>query len=164
MQKQLAGCFLGATTLAFGLLVGCGDDHHSQGHHAGGQCEALGHVCHDADDGNGRAAECHDVGHAEEPEECEAIFDECIELCVDAIGEAQGEGGAGGTGEGFDTCGFLGTFCHDSDNGEGLGAECHEIGHAGDQEACLEHAVECITHCAEAEAAEGHEGEGGAHP
>ncbi len=64
--------------------VDAGDDHHGEG---SAMCEEMGHLCHDLDDGEGLAHECHEVGHAGDADECAEIYDECIALC-------QGDGGS----------------------------------------------------------------------
>jgi hypothetical protein len=58
--------------------------------------------------------------------------------------------------DGDAACKELGEICHAADDGTGLGAECHEVGHTGDGEVCLERYDECITYC------EANLGEGGA--
>jgi hypothetical protein len=83
---------------------------------------------------------------------------------ADGSGGAAGESGnAGGEGgelsDGEAACLELGELCHDADDGTGLGAECHELGHVGDGDACLERFEECKTYC---EGQLGHGGAGGA--
>jgi len=99
-------------------------------------CAELGEICHEADTGDaGMATTCHEVGHDGDLDECEAIYDECVDVC-------------GGHEE--DKCATLGTVCHDLDDGDaGLAHECHEVGHAGDAEACDEIYDECIDLCGE---------------
>jgi hypothetical protein len=61
-------------------------------------------------------------------------------------GGSGGDAGAGGAGT--IACMDLGQICHDADDGaDTMGAECHDIGHEGDGEACLEAYDECIEYC-----------------
>jgi hypothetical protein len=61
------------------------------------KCLALGELCHPVDDGNGPLNECHELGHAADPAVCEAEFDHCVTICMEAIEAAEGGGGAGGS-------------------------------------------------------------------
>jgi hypothetical protein len=133
------------------------------------QCQALGSLCHEVDDGDGPLHDCHDVGHIGDPQACAEVFDDCITMCLEAA-EGHGAGGSGGAGgehgghgEGSDLCTFIGSFCHEVDDGDGPLHECHELGHDGDAETCQERAAECVTMCAAAmEASGGAGGSGGA--
>lgn len=127
------------------------------------QCEAIGELCHPVDDGDGPLHECHDLGHIGDPEVCAERFDDCITMCL-AAAEEHGEGGAGGDhahGEGSDLCDFIGSFCHEVDDGDGPLHDCHELGHDGTPEMCMEQAEECVTMCAAAREAAGGAGGGG---
>ncbi len=150
-----------------------GDGPHG-GDHDGGSamCEDLGHLCHDFDTGEGLGHECHEVGHAGEQEACAEIYDECIAFCSTEGGAHHPEYEAGHPHDAGDhadhpeagsaVCEELGHLCHDFDTGEGLGHECHEVGHAGEQEACAEIYDECILFCQGDGGHEGH-GDGGMH-
>ncbi len=84
-----------------------------------------------------------------------------------ATGGATSSGGSSSTGgasssggaSGAEKCAELGTLCHDVDDGDGELAACHELGHAGDPDACEEQYEHCKTLC---EAAANHGGAGGA--
>jgi hypothetical protein len=147
-----------------GAVNGAGGEQHGSG---SAQCLALGMICHGVDDGDGPLAECHDIGHIGEPSACAEHFDDCITMCIEAA-EGHGEGGAGHGGAGgeaphhpetSDLCTFLGSFCHEVDDGDGPLHECHELGHDGDAAECQERAAECVTMCAAA--MDGHGGAGG---
>lgn len=63
-------------------------------------------------------------------------------------------GGAGGVTDphmvpdsGNTMCAELGTYCHAFDDGVGVGADCHEAGHTGDEAACAAIYDECIAFC-----------------
>lgn len=67
-----------------------GEAGHDHEHDAGGsrghdepseRCHELGHLCHDLDDGEGLAHECHEAGHAGDEAACVEIYDACIALC-----------------------------------------------------------------------------------
>jgi hypothetical protein len=58
-------------------------------------------------------------------------------------GGTAGGGTAGGTGE--TACETLGRVCHDA--GAGLAAECHELGHDGNEPACEARLAECLAEC-----------------
>ncbi len=110
-------------------------------------CAELGTLCHPFDNNDGEFGEqCHDVGHAGDPEACAEIYDECIAFCQAPIDAGTSDAGtrhpddasAGHheTDAGSALCEELGHTCHAFDDGDGLGRECHEVGHAGDHEAC----------------------------
>jgi len=62
------------------------------------KCMALGELCHPVDDVDGPLHECHELGHVADPAVCEAEFDNCVTMCIEAIEAAEGAGGAGGSG------------------------------------------------------------------
>ena len=110
-------------------------------------CEVLGTLCHDADMGTGAEADCHDLGHEGNAEACEEGFTSCIGLCVEG---ATGEGGAGG-GASVDQdprCAALGSLCHPIE--DGIGPECHDLGHMGNAADCADRFEECAHFCLEA--------------
>jgi hypothetical protein len=110
-------------------------------------CQVLGTLCHEADTGPGMGRDCHQLGHASELETCEEQFSSCIGFCV---GAETGTGGAGG-GSGADQdpyCAALGSLCHPIE--DGMGPECHDIGHEGDAAACAESFDQCAHFCLEA--------------
>ncbi|HVJ14835.1 MAG TPA: hypothetical protein VM686_05320 [Polyangiaceae bacterium] len=84
-------------------------------------------------------------------------------------GGSHTEAGAGGVGgAGTAACEEIGHLCHEAESSE-LGAECHELGHTGDGEVCLDRYEECISFCTDylagggaGGAEHGHAGEGGA--
>lgn len=129
--------------------AGAGGESHAAG---SAECEAVGHLCHDADTGSGSASECHTTGHEGDADACVASFEACIDTCVPAEGSGQGP-----------YCRALGSYCHGADSGSGRGHECHEIGHAGDEEVCIEEFAGCITFCQEAPEPAGEGGAGGGH-
>lgn len=45
------------------------------------QCAAMGHACHDFDEGSGLGQLCHSVGHQANVTQCEALYDGCVALC-----------------------------------------------------------------------------------
>lgn len=137
-----------------GPSAGAGGESHGPG---SAECEAMGHLCHDADTGSGPASECHETGHVGDAEACSDAFESCIDTCVPAGG---GEAGGSGHRQGA-YCRALGSYCHDADTGSGRGHECHNIGHAGDEEACVEEFEGCISFCKEALEEAGEGGAGG---
>jgi hypothetical protein len=62
--------------------------------------------------------------------------------------------------ETVEECEALGEMCHGLN--EPLADECHEIGHDGDADVCLEREEECLAHCMQVAAAGGAGGHGGA--
>ncbi len=137
--------------------AGAGGESHGAG---SAECEAIGRLCHDADTGSGTASECHTTGHQGNPAACSAIFSSCIDTCVPDEGGAAGHTGQ----EAAPYCRALGSLCHDADTGPGRGRDCHNIGHVGDEEACVEAFAECATFCLEAVDHEGGTGgSSGAH-
>lgn len=147
-----------------------GGEPHAEGGqpHAEGspECEALGSLCHAADVGPGPESDCHDTGHAGDPDACTDAFADCINLCVVA---ETGAGGAAGAPPIVDNpyCQALGEFCHFvNDQGTSTG-ECHAVGHVGNEPDCIEAFAACIPIChdkreAEEAAAGGAGGAGGA--
>jgi hypothetical protein len=129
--------------------AGAGGESHGAG---SAECEAIGRLCHEADTGSGTASECHSTGHEGEAAACNAIFESCIDTCVPAEGSEQGP-----------YCRALGSYCHEADSGAGRGKECHDVGHAGDEEACAEEFDGCITFCRDALEQGGEGGSGGGH-
>lgn len=86
-----------------GCIATCTQDEGAGGASAGGagpsldsRCTALGELCHPVDDGTGKGAECHDVGHEGNAAACAAAFDDCATFCLEAREalEPEGEGGA----------------------------------------------------------------------
>jgi hypothetical protein len=123
MKKLVLFGLLGVTLV---LAPACGDDDDSAPPKDGdAACKELGEVCHDADDGNGLGAECHEVGHTANPTVCLERYDECITYCKGVLGEggasSHGHGGAGGEahaegGAGHDQAGGTGGV-HEEDPG-----------------------------------------------
>ena len=152
----LAACFLAACNGDADLIpapstsgAGAGGESHGPG---SAECEAIGRLCHEADDGSGPASECHNTGHEGDANACSAAFESCIDTCRPAEGSDQGP-----------YCRALGSYCHDADTGSGRGKECHEIGHAGDEDDCRAQFESCIGFCSEAPEHGGEGGAGGAH-
>lgn len=134
---------------------------------ANAMCDTLGDLCHITGYSEGLVAECHQLGHAREPDVCVERFVECANECLSLRPHAGGEpvaGGAAGAGtgqggeshggaadhpeggaSGSDLCLALGTLCHDAEGD--LAAECHEIGHDGTPEQCQERFEECAVAC-----------------
>ena len=56
----------------------------------------AGDVSAELDDGTGKGAECHEVGHEGNAAACAAAFDDCATFCLEAREalEPEGEGGA----------------------------------------------------------------------
>lgn len=135
-----------------------GEEAHGDGPAA---CEALGSLCHDADEGPGPVGECHDVGHAGDDKECRAQFASCITVCVAA------ESSAGGAPPEVVTnpyCQALGELCHFlNDEGTPTG-ECHEVGHVGNEPDCVKAFEGCVPLCLAKRETEptGHDETGGA--
>lgn len=77
-------------------LVACGgDDSGKEPSDAGkAACAELSSTCH-GDEAEGTIAECHDIGHRADPEQCLARYEECKAACTS---EAPGHGGHGGQG------------------------------------------------------------------
>jgi hypothetical protein len=114
----------------------CGIEHEA----VGPACEALASGCDelaDAPDASGMAVECHETGHAGDEDACTAIYDDCADTC--GLAPLQPS-----------KCAELGERCHEFDTGPdaGLAHECHETGHAGDEEACGAIYDECVQLCA----------------
>lgn len=119
----------------------------TEGHGASGiVCQVLGELCHAADAGEGKAHDCHELGHKGNVATCEAEFPSCIATCTDAGG---GTGGASGT-DIDPRCAALGELCHVADTGEGQAHDCHEIGHEGNAAACADAFDACATFCLQA--------------
>jgi hypothetical protein len=173
-----------AVIALFASMPACGDDDPNVEPGSGGSggsgggdtelglamCRALGSLCHAVDDGDGPLADCHDLGHAADPEACVEGFQSCIDLCLEAeehgAGGAGGQGGAGhagapGPAPGSPLCEFIGSYCHEVDDVDGPLHACHELGHGGDAEACAAQAESCITMCAAAREGLGGAGGGG---
>jgi hypothetical protein len=56
------------------IAPACGDDK------TGAQmCKEVGELCHDTPSQLG--VECHELGHDGAPEQCEAMYDDCIAEC-----------------------------------------------------------------------------------
>ncbi|HEX2880494.1 MAG TPA: hypothetical protein VHO25_13265 [Polyangiaceae bacterium] len=124
-----------------------------------GVCAALGTLCHDFDTGNGDLGDqCHDAGHVGDPEACAEIYDDCVAFCSSDAGHHDEDGGDAGH-PASAVCEEIGHLCHDFDTGDsGLGHECHEVGHAGDEAACLAIQADCLALCG---GDGGHHGDGG---
>jgi hypothetical protein len=122
-------------------------------------CAEIGTYCHAFDEGTGLGAQCHETGHAGDEAACAAIYDECIAFCHSAHDEDAGDAGQHAS----VVCEELGHLCHDFDNGDsGLGHECHEVGHAGDEAACLAIQGDCLALCGgDAGQHDVHAGDGG---
>jgi hypothetical protein len=117
-------------------------------------CAELGSLCHDFDLGDGELGDrCHDIGHAGDPDDCEEVYEECIEFCSEHGHGDAGHHDAGHHEEvdgGAALCQELGHRCHGyDDGGTNLGSECHHIGHSGNVSECIEHYDECIAACPE---------------
>lgn len=130
-----------------------GEAHGGGGHaEAPAICRVVGTLCHDADTGSGLGHDCHQLGHVGNIETCEEEFASCIGFCV---GGETGQGGAGGGGGSSDEadpyCAALGELCHPIE--EGIGPDCHELGHVGNGTACAESFEDCANFCLEARAA-----------
>ena len=117
------------------------------------ECEAIGSLCHAGDSGPGPISDCHDTGHAGDPEVCRDAFADCINLCVVAESGAGGDAGAPAVVDN-PYCQALGAFCHFVDDVGTATGECHEVGHAGDEPACIETFAACIPICHEKREAE----------
>jgi hypothetical protein len=66
---------------------------------------------------------------------------------------ATGQGGAGAdpgaVASGEAQCKVLGELCHAADSGSGAASECHELGHVGDEAACVSGFAGCVETCVE---------------
>ena len=145
----------GSTTSQAGAAQG-GEPHAEGGapHGEGSpECEALGSLCHAADAGPGPISDCHDTGHVGDPDACVAAFADCINICVVA---ESGAGGAGGAPAVVDNpyCQALGELCHFVNDMGTPTAECHEVGHTGNEPDCVEAFAECVPLCGEKREAE----------
>lgn len=110
-------------------------------------CAELGTYCHAFDEGTGLGAECHEAGHTGDEAVCAEMYDECIAFCQSDAGHHEEDGGDAGH-HASAVCEEIGHLCHDFDNGDsGLGHECHEVGHAGDEAACLAIQDDCVALC-----------------
>jgi hypothetical protein len=137
---------------------GQGGEAHGEGPAA---CEALGSLCHDADEGPGPVGTCHDVGHAADEKECKAQFASCITVCV---AEESSAGGAPPETVTNPYCQALGELCHFlNDEGTPTG-ECHEVGHVGNEPDCVKAFEGCVPLCLAKRETEptGHDEAGGA--
>jgi len=79
------------------VTIACDDDDDGEdehGHEEPAVCKEISSVCHDADEGEGMAFECHQQAHEGDAEVCEMIHDECIAFCTGAgTGESGGSSG-----------------------------------------------------------------------
>jgi hypothetical protein len=134
------------------------------------ECEVIGELCHEVDDGDGPLHDCHQVGHVGDTAVCRQRFASCVTACVDAAEEGEGSGGAGGAtsvggaggsggaGDGQSPyCIALGELCHPVAKLSAALEECHEVGHIGDAAVCAMRFDGCATACLAAR----EEGEGG---
>jgi hypothetical protein len=56
-------------------------------------CCELGALCHlTGDSASEEAAECHDIGHRNSPEDCRKEYDRCTAACVDVSQEPMEHG------------------------------------------------------------------------
>lgn len=62
------------------------DDGHSH-EPASPFCVELSEVCHEADTGTGRPAECHEIAHSDVDADCEAELASCTADCEAALNE-----------------------------------------------------------------------------
>jgi hypothetical protein len=113
------------------------------------QCQVLGTLCHEADEGGGASHDCHELGHEGDGHGCVTGFAGCIETCV--------EGSEGRE----PLCAALGELCHAVDDEDGGLHECHELGHVNDRAVCAAQFDSCATACLAARKAL-EEGRGGA--
>lgn len=174
-MKRLASLLLLPTALAM-VAVACSDDESpapgpdaAAGSSTGGAngsaepavCEVLGTLCHDADSGPGKVGECHDVGHAADEAACRSEFSSCISACV-----ASEEGAAGAPSAPVDNpyCQALGELCHFVNDEGTPTADCHELGHVGNEPDCIKSFDACVPVCLTKRDAEptGHTEGGGA--
>jgi hypothetical protein len=138
----------------------------------GVQCYDLVRWCHNVDDGDpGHIHECHTLGHEGPEEQCISRHDECVEICkaaYPAVDAGTGDGDAGDSGSDADAadhppvplsdaslgglrkCIELGNVCHAPDPGSGPIHECHQVGHAGNPDACEAQYDACLALCTEA--------------
>ena len=86
------------TVWMFGIpgAIGCGDSDGADGpdvpDEAGLEmCCTIGAVCHAPGQQEDDIDECHDIGHENDPAQCRANYDRCMDLCMPA-----GQGGHGG--------------------------------------------------------------------
>ncbi len=88
---------VGFLLLAMQWSAGCGS---SDSKGVGGEgrdseglmmCCALGAICHEVGPQDTDEAECHEIGHSNNPSECRANYEHCIDICGHS-----GEGGQGG--------------------------------------------------------------------
>jgi hypothetical protein len=54
-------------------------------------CCELGAICHEAGPQDSDKAECHEIGHSNNPSDCRVNYEHCVEVCGHS-----GEGGQGG--------------------------------------------------------------------
>jgi hypothetical protein len=106
------------------------------------ECQVLGELCHAADSGEGRAHDCHELGHVGDVATCATEFAGCVATCTDS----SGAGGAGHADQ-DPHCAALGALCHLADTGSGRAHDCHEVGHANDAEICAQQFDACATFC-----------------
>jgi len=83
-----------AALLAPLSLAACGDDdeeeHDDDGHvhePASPSCVELSEVCHEADTGTGRPAECHEIAHSDVEADCVAELAACTADCEAALND-----------------------------------------------------------------------------
>lgn len=74
-------------------LVACGDDEEEEEDDdpthepASPSCVELSEVCHEADTGTGRPAECHEIAHSDVEADCAAELASCTADCEAALND-----------------------------------------------------------------------------
>src|SRR5690606_26496247 len=116
--------------VSFGVVLAsgvsaCDDDDETS---ADPKCVELAARCHPFDQGAGLGHECHEIGHENLIDQCHAKYDECFTFCTAGDGGADADAAI----ELDPKCVELGAKCHPFDHGEGLGHECHQMGHDND--------------------------------
>lgn len=121
----------------------------------------MGELCHAVDSGDGRAHECHEVGHEGDGERCLPQFAGCVALCTGDEAEQLSLEQA--------RCSALGELCHPVDDRTGPLHDCHLLGERGDPGACSVAFDDCARLCLQArelldEGSGGAGGRGGGDP
>jgi hypothetical protein len=86
-MNSIALKLLLALTMFSGVaLAACGDDKDDDAHgeeDVDGDCGPIVEACHDVDEGEGKAYECHVLAHDNDVEMCTSEKEACLEACAE---------------------------------------------------------------------------------
>jgi hypothetical protein len=91
-----AGCSDSGTSKGDATVDGVAGDGGGEGKDSEGlaMCCELGAICHEVGPQQADRAECHELGHLNDPSECRANYERCMDICGHS-----GEGGQAGAPE-----------------------------------------------------------------